>query len=112
MLYVPRHLPMTARRHGTKLLQQASTTREAERYKIHPAKPGPPEKKKRKKGKGLEESRLTHTKNARRGRAARDQPELNLELLGQSRRRKNFLSGIPSSQTDTTTSAGTGDFPR
>ena len=72
------------------MLQQASTTREAERYKIHPAKPGPPEKKKRKKGKGLEESRLTHTKNARRGRAARDQPELNLELLGQSRRRKKF----------------------
>ena len=32
------------------LLQQASTTREAERYKIHPAKPGPPEGKRKREG--------------------------------------------------------------
>ena len=46
---------------GGILLQQASTTREAERYKIHPAKPGPPEGKKG-KGKGPKDSCLTHTK--------------------------------------------------
>ena len=48
-----------------KLLQQASTTREAERYKIHPAKPGPPERK-RKKGRGLE-TRARRTPKCERG---------------------------------------------
>ena len=95
------------------MLQQVSTTREAERYKIHPAKPRAAGKK-NEKGKGLEDSRSTHTKNASRGMAARDERQLNLELLGQSRRRKKFLSGIPSSQTDITTLyvSGTGDSPR
>jgi hypothetical protein len=70
------------------LLQQASTTREAERYKILPARPGPPKIKKRK---GLKASRHTR-RDASGGRflAARDERQLNLELLGQSRRRKFF----------------------
>ena len=51
---------------------------------------GPPERKKNEKGKGLEDSRSTHTKNASRGMAARDERQLNLELLGQSRRRKKI----------------------
>ena len=53
------------------MLQQVSTTREAERYKIHPAKPRAAGKKKKKKknenGKGLEDSRSTHTKKCKQG---------------------------------------------
>ena len=51
---------------GGILLQQASTTREAERYKIHPAKPRAAGKK-NEKGKGLEDSRSTHTKKCKQG---------------------------------------------
>jgi hypothetical protein len=69
-------------------LQQASTTREAERYKIHLAKPGPLEGKKKREG-AERLVRDTHP-DASKGMATRDERRLSLELLGQPRRRKFF----------------------